>query len=191
MSRLAPLSTAVAATALLGVAAGGGAAVAKPIDHGTIHNEFSFVVTDYCGVAGLDIDVEVVNDLRFRVGSRGDDQLPYVLQHITGHQTLSNPDNDQFVTISFRVIEKDLRVTDNGDGTFTILVLATGNDTLYGMDGKAIARNPGQSRWQILVDDNGTPQDPSDDEFLEFLGDVKGSTGRTDDYCAAAVPALT
>lgn len=189
MSRLAPLSAAVAATALLAVA-GGGAAVAKPIDHGTIHNEFSFTVTDYCGVAGLDIDLEVVNDIHFRVGSRGDDQLPYVLQHVTGHQTLTNPDNDRFVTISFRVVEKDLKVTDDGEA-FTILVLATGNDTLYGMDGKALARNPGQSRWEILVDHNDTPQDPTDDEFVEFLGDVKGSTGRTDDYCAAAVPALT
>ena len=59
------------------------------------------------------------------------------------------------------------------------------------MDGKAIARNPGQSRWEILIDNNGTPQDPSDDEFLEFLGDVKGSTGRTDDACAAMVAELT
>jgi hypothetical protein len=88
------------------------------------------------------------------------------------------------------VIEKDLRVTDNGDGTQTILILATGNAVLYGDDGKAIARNPGQIRFEILVDDGGTPTDPSDDEFLDFLGVVKGSTGRSDDFCEAAVPAL-
>jgi hypothetical protein len=62
---------------------------------------------------------------------------------------------------------------------------------LYGEDGKAIARNPGQARVEILVDHVGTPADPSDDEFLEFLGVVKESTGRTDDFCEAAVPALT
>ena len=41
-----------------------------------------------------------------------------------------------------------------------------------------------------MVDHGGTPADPSDDVELEFLGEVKGSTGRTDDYCAAALPVL-
>jgi hypothetical protein len=98
---------------------------------------------------------------------------------------------DRSVTAVARFIEKDLRVTDNGDGTLTILVLSTGNGVVYGADGKAIARNPGQVRFEILVDHSGTPADPSDDEFLADLGEVKGSTGRTDDFCAAVVPALT
>ena len=189
MRTLALRAAAAAVTLLAG--ASGGAAVAKPIDSGTIHEEYSFAVTDFCGVDGLDVEIEGVNDLRFRLGSRGEAQLPYVLEQITGHQTLTNPDNDQFVTYSSRVIAKDLKVTDNGDGTSTILALATGNETWYGMDGKAIARNPGQGRWEVLIDNNGTPQDPSDDEFLEDLGDVKGSTGRTDDACAAMVDELT
>jgi hypothetical protein len=87
--------------------------------------------------------------------------------------------------------DKDLRVTDNGDGTLTVLVVATGNAVVYREDGKAIARNPGQTRFEILVDHGGTPTDPSDDEFLAFLGIVKESTGRTDDFCAAVVPALS
>ena len=62
---------------------------------------------------------------------------------------------------------------------------------LYGENGKAIARNPGQIRLEILVDHGGTPNDPSDDEFLADLGVVKGSTGRSDDFCEAAVPALS
>jgi hypothetical protein len=88
------------------------------------------------------------------------------------------------------VIEKDLRVTDNGDGTLTVLIMATGNGVLYGEDGKAIARNPGQIRLELFVDHGGTPNDPSDDVVLsEDL--VKGSTGRSDDFCEAAIPALT
>ena len=70
-------------------------------------------------------------------------------------------------------------------------MLGTGNDVVYGPDGKAIARNPGQTRFELLLDDNGTPSDPDDDVFLADLGIVKGSTGRTDDYCDAVVPALT
>ena len=127
----------------------------------------------------------------YAVRSRGSDQLPYFSQLATGTRTLTNPDNDRVVTEHFNGLEKDLRVTDNGDGTFTILVLGTGNSTLTGTDGKAIARNPGQTRWEILIDNNRTPQDPTDDEFLADLGNVKESTGRTDDYCAAIVAELT
>jgi hypothetical protein len=82
-------------------------------------------------------------------------------------------------------------VTDNGDGTLTILLLSTGNAVLYGEDGKVIARDPGQIRVEILIDNGGTPTDPSDDEFIEFLGVVKESTGRSDDFCEAALPLLT
>jgi hypothetical protein len=61
---------------------------------------------------------------------------------------------------------------------------------VYDESGKAIARNPGQIRYEILIDHGGTPADPTDDGFIEFLGVVKESTGRTDDFCAAVVPAL-
>jgi len=46
-------------------------------------------------------------------------------------------------------------VTDNGDGTLTILVLGTGNFTVNGEDGKAIARSPGQLRFELLIDHAG------------------------------------
>ena len=49
---------------------------------------------------------------------------------------------------------------------------------------------PGQVRSKLLFDHAGTPTDPSDDEFLGFLGSVKESTDRTDDFCAAALPVL-
>ena len=191
MSRLAPLAAAAALLALAAVTAGSGTAVAKPIDRGTFHEEVSFVLTDFRAVAGLDIEFEGVSDYAFSIRSKGSAQVPYFSQKITGTSTWTNPDNDKFITEFFHVLDKDLRVTDNGDGTFTILVLATGNSTVSGMDGKAISRNPGQVRYEVLIDNGGTPQDPSDDAFLEFLGEVKSSTGRTDDFCAAAVPALT
>ena len=77
------------------------------------------------------------------------------------------------------------------DGTLTILVMGTGNAVAYNEDGKAIARNPGQIRFELLIDNGGTPQDPSDDEFLADLGVVFGSTGRNDDFCEAVVPGLS
>lgn len=191
MARLPTLPTAAALLAVATLTAAGGPATAKPIESGTFHEELDLVITDFCGVTGLEIDLHVDTVFDYTVRSKGRDQLPYFSQLVRGTRTFTNPDNDRTVTEVFNGPEKDLKVTDNGDGTFTILVLGTGNSTVFGTDGKAIARNPGQLRWEILIDNKGTPQDPSDDEFLEFLGDVKGSTGRTDDFCAAAVPELT
>jgi hypothetical protein len=100
----------------------------------------------------------------------------------------TNLANGNAVTVEGTQLSKDLQVTDNGDGTLTIVVLGTGNLVVYGPDGKAIARDPGQVRIEFLVDDGGTPTDPSDDGELEFVGVVKD--GRTEDFCAAAVPVL-
>jgi hypothetical protein len=66
----------------------------------------------------------------------------------------------------------------------------SGNATVYGENAKAIARNPGQTRLELVVDHGGTPNDPSDDEELA-LRVVRDSTGRSDDFCGAVVPALT
>ena len=111
----------------------------------------------------------------------------HVPPHRHVHQPGQRPDDHQRANGRY---QKDLHVTDNGDGTLTILVLATGNYTLYGEDGRAIARNPGQVRFELLIDHGGTPDDPSDDLELDFKI-VKESTGRSDDACEAAVPALS
>ena len=71
----------------------------------------------------------------------GPDGLAYYMEHVAFSRVDTNLANGKFVTSESRVTDKDLKVTDNGDGTLTILVLATGNAVLYGMDGKAIARD--------------------------------------------------
>lgn len=157
----------------------------------TIHEEETFVIDDFCDVPGLTVEVVSVADLRVQAVTHGPNDLAYFLERARRTDVLTNPANDKSVSIVANEIAKDLRVTDNGDGTLTILVLATGNGVLYGQDGNAIARNPGQVRFEIVVDHNGTPTDPFDDEFLADLGLVKGSTGRSDDFCEAAVLALS
>ncbi len=183
----------VANLAVAGVAAvgAGAAGAADKVSRDAFHDEGTFVLEDYCDVRGLDVRVDFTIDARVQAVARGRDRLAYFLQHGTRTETLTNLENGQTVTSTARVIEKDLRITDNGDGTLTVLILATGNATLYGPGGKAIARNPGQVRFELLIDHGGTPGDPSDDETIDFLGVVKESTGRSDDFCAATVPALT
>ena len=156
----------------------------------TIHDERTFDIVDYCDVAGLTVRITQVLDMRVKIAPRGRDGFVYFLSHATQTETITNLANGRSLTSAATVNEKDKQITDNGDGTLTILIMATGNAVLFGEDGMAIARGPGQLRFEILVDDAGTPSDPSDD-VVTRLGVVKGSTGRNDDFCAAAVPALT
>ena len=166
-----------------------GAASAQPPFKERFHEEGTFVDEDFCR-AGLTVDGTFVTDGSLLVVAHGPDGLTYFYEHISAIATFTNRANGKTVTIDSSSLVKDLRVTDNGDGTLTILGLRTGNDVFYGPDGKAIGRNPGQIRVEILVDHAGTPTDPSDDVFLsEEL--VKGSTGRSDEFCEAAVPALS
>jgi hypothetical protein len=177
---------ALGATAAVMLAA---AASAGPPFRETIHDEFSFVDPNFCD-AGMTVEVAVVLDIRVHANPHGRDRLVYFLQHATETDVLTNLANGRSLRSVAKVIEKDQRVTDNGDGTLTVLIKATGNAVLYGENGKAIARNPGQIQIELLIDHGGTPNDPSDDVVLsEEL--VKGSTGRSDDVCEAAVPALS
>jgi hypothetical protein len=162
---------------------------ARPLERDVFHDEFSAVVPDFCDEPGLTVTYEAVVDGRSLFNTRKPGTPPFYLERVRVQETITNEEGD-FVTAVSGVLDKDLKITDNGDGTLTILVLATGSATLFDSSGKAIARNPGQVRFEILIDHGGTPADPSDDEFLEFLGLVKGSTGRNDDFCAAIVEAL-
>lgn len=102
----------------------------------------------------------------------GRDRVPYFSVRGTATETFTR--NGVTATSVLRFLDKDLAVTENGDGTTTVTVLATGNATLYGPDGKAVARNPGQTRFVIYFDAAGNPTPGPV---------VKGSTGRSDDFC--------
>jgi hypothetical protein len=175
---------------LLGIAAFtvlAAAASAKPVEHVRFHDEDTFVDDDFCG---LTVNGAFVVDGKLLVNPHGGDGLLYFLEHVRATTVLTNPANGKSITAVSKVVNHDLRVTDNGDGTLTVLFMATGNDVLYGPDGKAIARNPGQVRIEFLIDHGGTPNDPEDDIVLSDEL-VKGSTGRSDDFCGAVVPALS
>jgi hypothetical protein len=164
-------------------------AAAAPVERGEFHDVFTGVIDDFCDVLGLTVTFEAVVDGTFSVMSHGPDGLLFYAEHGSFSLTTRNPANGLGVLEETHFVEKDLHVIDNGDGTLTILFLVTGDSTLYGPDGKAIARNPGQVRFEVVVDHGGTPTDPSDDVELSF-NQVKGSTGRTDDYCTAVIDTI-
>jgi hypothetical protein len=188
--RLARTLGLAAGLAMVGSMTLAGGAAAEPIERGPFHDEFTDIIEDFCELPGLTVQFDLVVEGRRLLNPHGPDGLAYGLELAHVSETWTNVDNGIAVTGVERVLFKDLRATDNGDGTLTYLILTTGNSVVYGPDGKAIARNPGQIRLEFLIDHAGTPTDPSDDEFLANLGVVKGSTGRTDDFCAAVVPVL-
>jgi hypothetical protein len=183
---VAMLACCVAASAALV-----GGASARQIFQERFHDEGGLIHENFCGVAGLTVSDDFVIDGKVRAVPHGPDGLAYFLQTSKETSVVTNVANGKAVTFVAKATVKDLKVTDNGDGTLTIVAMGVGSDTLYGPDGTAIARNPGQIRFEVLIDDGGTPSDPSDDEFIADRGLVKGSTGRNDDFCAAAVAALT
>ena len=144
---------------------------------------------DFCGVEGFSVDRTGTFESRLKILTKKSG-LDYFLEHITTEETLTGVESGLSVHIHTSFIAKDLKVVDNGNGTLTITQLLTGPSTLYGPDGKALARDPGQVRFLVVIDTNDTPSDPSDD-FEISSEQVKGSTGRSDDYCAAIVAAIS
>lgn len=159
----------------------GSPAVAAPLEDGSFDEDFAFTVDDFCAVDGLTVLIEGSITGRYTVGSHGDGQA-YFRQRSVVERTVTNVDTGASYTDKASTLDKDLRITENDDGGLIILVLATGNSTVYDSSGKAIARNPGQVRFELVLDDAG--------EQVSFTI-VKESTGRSDDLCAAVVPVLT
>jgi hypothetical protein len=137
---------------------------------------------------GLPVDVAWSFSVNGVVKRQGPDGLAYAVETSHGSASFTNAETGKALTMTQHAVIKDQKVVDNADGTLTITVLAAGSTKWYGPDGEFLFNNPGQTRWQVLIDHGGTPADPFDDEFVADLGIVKGSTGRNDtegrDFCA-------
>jgi hypothetical protein len=172
------LGTLTAAAALLGSVSA--PASATIVERGPIHDPFSFTDDDFCG-AGITVDVQGTADGKFRVTSRRPgDGLDYYLENVRVARTLTDRATGLSVfDIQPNTLGKDQRLTDNGDGTITIVQLLTGGERTYGHTGKLIARNSGQVRFKIVYDY------VNDVELSNEL--IFGSTGTNDDFCEAVL----
>ena len=132
------LALGVAIAALHAVSATAGGKVLRD----SIHDEGAFTIESFCDVSGLDVDLQFMLDIEVHgVQKKGPNGVLYLLQHGIRTEVITNPANGHSVHSFANVIEKDQHVTDNGDGTLTILDLATRNAVLYDSSKKAIRRN--------------------------------------------------
>jgi hypothetical protein len=196
MNRNTKRATAVAAAtfaaALIPSVVGVAAASASPAPWETVHEVYDppLTIENFCGVEGLTVVASGSIDFRHRTTTRGADNLPYYTEHITSFVDIfTNEATGAFVTTTGTYTFSAVRVTDNGDGTLTIIYQYTVNTSTSDDEGQVVAQDTGIYRYVSLVDDNGTPSDPNDDTELESSNLM--STGLEADSCATIVAALT
>jgi hypothetical protein len=138
------------------------------------------VVPNFCG---LGINVKVHDEIRSRgfFTFRGPQSIPYFTGTSHTRTTITEP-NGTTVTISSNTVGKDQRIVVNGD-LLTITGLGAGGFRIVGPAGAL--RNPGMIFSQVVIDTNGTLQDPFDDIFVRDNGLLRPSTGlnETSDLC--------
>jgi hypothetical protein len=119
---------AVVGAAVLSLSFVGGVAAQPPVME-RVHEEFTVEkIEDFCGVEGLEVRLDGVADFRLQWHARKRDGLAYFVQNVKASETLTAlASEDRWVTSVENTLFNDVKVTDNGDGTVTILVLGTGN----------------------------------------------------------------
>ena len=158
-------------------------AEAQPNEHFQWHDLSSEVVEGFCGDMHVRLDTDVSGTLNDN--PHGPDGLSYFTETYHGSFMVTNLANDLTFTLRFSGVNKDVRVTDNGDGTLTITSIGPGQQRVYGPDGEFLFNDAGKVTHVFLVDHAGTPTDPSDDVFLEDISfDVVGHSGTAErDFC--------
>ena len=172
-SRLFVAGLTIAATVLASTPA-----FAKPIEKGHFHEVFTSDVYDCDGTPAQD-EVDVSGN--FLGNQRGSSLFPYFRDSVRGTVVTTNLDTGGTVTQVFTAASRDHTIVDNGDGTITITVAASGGFRLYDSDGNLVLKDPGSIWFAFDIDYQGTPGDPSDDtEVADSFRIVKESTGRND-----------
>jgi len=162
---------------------------AQPIDKGHFHDVSTSDPYDCDGTLAQD-SVDVSGNFVFN--QRGSSPFPYYRESVHGTVVTTNLDTGGTYTNVFTANTRDHTIVDNGDGTITITSFASGSSRFYDTDGNFVLKDPGQVRFAVDIDYNGTPGDPRDDVFVDgSFRVVRASTGNSDlsgrDFCADLV----
>ena len=180
---------AVLALGILGAGLGTAPAVAAPGDWETEHSEWGETTEDTCGIEGLTVQDVGSGDSRIRFVARGADDLQHFESYSVDTDVYTNLANDRSVSVVENRYGRDVTVTDNGDGTLTVIELFSGHKTVYDADGNVLERAAGSVMVELVWDHAGTPADRDDDEFVSFR--FLRSSGDQLDFCDDVIPALT
>jgi hypothetical protein len=156
---------------------------AKPLEHFSDNNQGSFVREDFCG----DMKVRIDFDYDFTVVAResGPDRIGRYTVSSHGIETFTNLATGKTVTAFSDYITQDVRLTNNGDGTITILYQTPGAARYFGPDGRVVLIDSRPSWYEVVIDLKGTPNDPSDDTVIseELVREIAAHVDK--DFCSA------
>lgn len=184
-----PIAAGFAAAFALALLAPAAAFAATPIiDHWSDHIEHIEQVehgAEWCPDVPFDVLYTEDSNGTFRFVQHGDGNY-YGASSVTSDFSWTNVETGATLSATSHGNDKDLLVTDNGDGTVTIEVQFTGPTTYYDDDGNRLFMDVGRTTATIVIDTNGTPSNPDDDEFVSFLpGESTGHFDTADrDFCA-------
>jgi hypothetical protein len=184
--RLIPALAATSTVATVAALLTSAPVTARPIDSGHVTDNYQSDVYDCDGIPAQDSGTAHIN---FTFNQRGSSAFPYYRESVRVTGVTTNLATGGTYTNIATLNSRDHKITDNGDGTITILVNASGGSRYYDQFGKLVLKDPGNVRFAFDVDYNGTPSDPDDDiEVPDSFRIVRPSTGNSDfsgrDFCA-------
>jgi len=117
--------------------------------------------------SGINATTSWDDTVHMLVKTAGGERLVYFAANVHGTRTFTNLATGKAYTNVYNFTDRDMKVTDNGDGTLTITISNVGTNKWYGADGRLLLVVAGHFSFQIMVDHGGTPGDPSDDVEIE------------------------
>jgi hypothetical protein len=164
----------VAALAMTMLIAGTTTATAKPLFND--FDEGSWIEVFDCD--GLELVSEGTFREHFLAVGRGRHGLPHFQANVRFTNVITNPATGKTFTIDGSFLDKDHTVTENEDGTYTVIISFHGRERFLGPDGKLLFLNAGQLTLETLWAGDG--DFPSDGTHLDVqeLGRPVEPTGR-------------
>lgn len=110
---------------------------------------------------------------------------PYYWLRIERDAYLTRASTGRTVHLHQDMVERDARITDNGDGTIDLLAAGMFTEFDYAPDGTVGLRTQGRQTFVVTLDTRGTPTDTDDDVEVdfEFLGFTGHDDRATTDFC--------
>jgi hypothetical protein len=135
---------------------------------------------------GVPAHVQGTNVGEGMIRYRGPDAMAYFTVRYEGNVDWTNLETGKTVHLRANFKDQDQRIEYNDDGTITIRYRGHYNEVDTMPDGTVAFRSQGVDTLLIVIDINGTPSNPDDDEVIseDYLG-FTGHAGREGvDFCA-------
>ncbi len=185
--RLRTLAAIGGVVAVLATSLGAAPATAAPLDKGRFHDVLD--ETFDCNGTRTHQGGDVFGSFTYVKRGRG---LAYYRESVRGTVVFTNVATGGTYSNNFTANSRDLKITDNGDGTLTILSQGSGMSRWFDKNGTFVLSDSGMFRFSVVINLNGTPDNPDDD--FEVDGSfvlITPRTGRADtadrDFCADLV----